>query len=454
MKSLKLLFVLVLAFAVILAACEPGEIPETGLETPTPDPFAIDTPTPDPLAPEVTPTPIDVTPDVTPTPVDGTSPAVDVTPTPGDDVTPTPVVEVEGEAWRLSHLLDFTVLDQDCQEVGQVSGLVVDQPTGTIHYLVVELDETLVTEMTETGEATEEEGTEAVANIVLVPWEATTLSAIDRAETPLEATPPPAVGTPAVETPTPGVGTPVVGTPTPEVGTPAAETPTPEVGTPVVGTPTLDVATPAAQTPTPGAGTPVVGTPTPDVGTSAAPAPGVDRAECPGEEDVVILNISRDVVAGAPAFETVPDLVETGWDADLRTYWGEELEVLPVTGPEEATQAIHIESITGLRVVGPGRENYGAVQEIILDTEMGEVTHVILRPGGFLVVEREVYVPIPWDALTFDEAENLFVTNMELDAQTIQRAPHYESLEELPDPMEDPGWDQEIDQFWTGEMTQ
>jgi sporulation protein YlmC with PRC-barrel domain len=294
----------------------------------------------------------------------------------------------------MTNLLDSRVLAQDCTQVGSIAGVVVDQESGHIRYLNVDT-------------STETSGT---GNTVLVPWGATSLSEVmpDGTISPSEGTP--AAGTPA-------------GTAAPIVTTPVA-TGTPMMATPIAATPMATI--PAAGTPAPG--------------TSG-------QANCPGEQQAIVLTIGQDIIAGAPQLTELPDMTATDWDADVRAYWSDQLGLLPVTGETPSTQVGMIENVAGMTVHGQGGENFGPIQEIIIDTDTGDLTHLIWTPGGILSFDDR-FVPVPWNAVTWDTSANTFTLKANMTSDQLEQAPSFPSLDQLPDPMQNPDWARSFDSFW------
>ena len=409
MKRLRVFLTLLVVVGLLLAACgaeEAGEPGTPGLELT--EELGVGTPETE----VATESPLVVT--GTPEMVETETPAADVTETPEEGTPGTPVLPETGaqdQPWRLSQLLEFRALDQDCEGVGAVEGVAFDAVSGNVHYLIVRTEiapaeaETPTSTIAVTGTvtATETVTETEVADLVFVPWSATDLfdpTAAGEAEAG-----PPAAGTPTVE------------------ATPAG------------------TETPAAETPTAAATEAATATPS-----GATPAPAVAAGEelCPDEDQAIALVVAQDAVAGAPAFTEVPDLSAAEWDADVVAYWTDHVEAPPTSISNPAV----IQSVSGILLHGEGGENFGPVVEVILATDTGTFSHVVFSPGGLLNFNDRV-IPLPWTAVEFDPALNLFVLTANADEADLEQAPSFPSVEELPDPTGNPDWDQEIEAFWS-----
>lgn len=411
MKKFSLFLTLLVVVTLLLTACGAEEVGETG----TPgleltEELGVGTPetevaTEAPLVVTGTPEMVETE---TPAVVETETPAAEVTRTPEGGATGTPVLPETGaqdQPWRLSQLLEFRVLDQNCGQIGEVEGVAFDAVSGDLHYLVGRTEiapaetvaPTATFAVTGTVTATETVTETEVADLVFIPWSATDL--FDPIAAGEQEVSPPAAGTPTVE------------------ATPAS------------------TETPAAATES--------ATATPS---GATPAPAVAAGEelCPDEDQAIALVVAQDAVAGASAFTEVPDLTAADWDADVVAYWAGQLAV----PPSGASNAAIIESVSGILLHGEGGENLGPVVEVILATDIGQISHVVFSPGGLLDFNNRV-IPLPWAAVEFDPALNQFVLTANADEADLEQAPSFPSVEELPDPTGNPDWDQEIETFWS-----
>lgn len=413
MKKYSLFFTLFVVLGLLLSACG-GE--EAGLtETPgieltedlgevTPETEVATEP---PSVVAGTPAQVET---ATPAAEETGTPAAGVTETPAEGTPALPPTGAEDQPWKLTQLLEFRVLDQNCEQIGEVEGVVFDSVSGDIHYVVVRSEAapaeaatpTATIAATGTVTATEVVTETAVADLVFVPWSATDLFNPEAAAE--------------------------------EVGTPAAGTPT--VAATPAGTATTAVATPTAAATAAATATP----------SGATPAPGVAAGEelCPDEDSAAALIVAQDTFAGAPALAEIPDMTAADWDVDIVAFWTDQVPAPPTSVANPAM----IQSVPGILLHGEGGENFGPVVEAIIDTETGQFTHVVFSPGGLLDFGDERVIPLPWAAVEFDPDLNMFIFTADADEADLEQAPSFPSVDELPDPVEDPDWDQDIDAFW------
>ncbi len=77
----------------------------------------------------------------------------------------------------------------------------------------------------------------------------------------------------------------------------------------------------------------------------------------------------------------------------------------PGMAPGSQTLAASSEKLLGKNVYGKDNEKIGAVEDIILDPQSGQATHIIVSSGGFLGI-GEKKVALDYDKATWNEADN------------------------------------------------
>ena len=80
-------------------------------------------------------------------------------------------------------------------------------------------------------------------------------------------------------------------------------------------------------------------------------------------------------------------------------------------------------SIAGTKVVNPTGEDLGSIEDLMLDTDTGEVAYAVLSFGGFLGLGDKLFA-IPWEALTIDTANHAFV--LDVDREKLENAPGFD----------------------------
>lgn len=100
--------------------------------------------------------------------------------------------------------------------------------------------------------------------------------------------------------------------------------------------------------------------------------------------------------------------------------------------------------VQGYDLVNTQGENLGGIDQFIVDLQQGLVAYAVTDVGGFLGIGANS-VAIPWERLTFDEAQEAFV--VDVDAETLEQAPVVE-LGDWEAGAVDNAWSQETDTFW------
>lgn len=378
MKKLTYFLSLLLALSMVLAACGPADegaetpgVTEPGLEETEPGGLFTEEPT-EPLVTET----VEPTEPLATEPLEATETAAET-----EVLPPTGFVD----PGRVSNLLDFDVWNQDNEQIGSVNDIVLDVDETQIDYVIIDIggflgiggklvavpfdrvevraQTDMATQAEETPAATPEEGAEAGADEG--PENAIVVNATqEELEQAPEFNPDilPELGDPAADWDvdiqafwTEGV-TVTEGTETPEAEvTPTEETlatETPEatvsagqmaavdlqgvvlasdlIGMDVVGSDQEVVATVEDVIVNPDDG---------DVRYLLVSVSGIEELEgnwilvplegfgLDAENEVLVLNVDQQVLAGAPAFEDdqLPDTTQPDWDADIQTYWEGEL---------------------------------------------------------------------------------------------------------------------------------
>jgi sporulation protein YlmC with PRC-barrel domain len=84
--------------------------------------------------------------------------------------------------------------------------------------------------------------------------------------------------------------------------------------------------------------------------------------------------------------------------------------------------------IPASEIIGKGVQNQqgeylGIVRDLIIDKQNGGISFALLSPGGVLGIPMR-YVPVPFGAMTFDEAKNVYF--MDMSRQKILAAPGFD----------------------------
>jgi len=96
-------------------------------------------------------------------------------------------------------------------------------------------------------------------------------------------------------------------------------------------------------------------------------------------------------------------------------------------------------SICSDRVWNNYGEELGAIEELMIDVDTGQIAYAVLSFGGFLGFGDKLFA-IPWKALKLDAANEVFKLNVE--RKVLESAPGFDK-DSWPD-MADSAWGQDI----------
>lgn len=83
-------------------------------------------------------------------------------------------------------------------------------------------------------------------------------------------------------------------------------------------------------------------------------------------------------------------------------------------------------SIAGTKVLDAKGDHLGSIDDLMLDTDTGDVTYAVLSIGGFLGMGDRLFA-IPWKALAVDPADHSLV--LDVDHDTLEQAPDYNQID-------------------------
>jgi hypothetical protein len=96
-------------------------------------------------------------------------------------------------------------------------------------------------------------------------------------------------------------------------------------------------------------------------------------------------------------------------------------------------------------------QNLGAVEEMVVDLSLGEVSYALVDVGSYLGAAETTTVAVPWERLALKQDATAQIDHFVLDVSeaTLSQAPTID-LDALPTWPEliEPSWDTEIRQFW------
>lgn len=100
-------------------------------------------------------------------------------------------------------------------------------------------------------------------------------------------------------------------------------------------------------------------------------------------------------------------------------------------------------SINGDAVKNLDGEDLGHIEDLMINTESGEIAYAVLSFGGFLGMGDKLFA-IPWKALSLDTANERFVLNV--DKERLENAPGFDK-DHWPN-MADPKWTSSVHDYY------
>lgn len=158
------------------------------------------------------------------------------------------------------------------------------------------------------------------------------------------------------------------------------------------------------------------------------------------DDEALIFDVSPERLEDAPGFDndSWPDMANPQWDLNIGTYW---------QNPDVANEAgIRASELLGYNIQNFQQEDSGEIEDLLVSLNNGQINYAIVSFGGFLELGDTLFA-IPWQAMNFSnvDRENGVLT-FEVNVQTLQNAPGF-NQETWPDTAT-PGWDDDFYNFW------
>lgn len=102
-------------------------------------------------------------------------------------------------------------------------------------------------------------------------------------------------------------------------------------------------------------------------------------------------------------------------------------------------------SIIGSKVVNPAGDPLGAIKELMVDLEDGQIAYAVLSFGGFLGLGDKLFA-IPLEALAFANGDHTVI--LDVDKEVLRNAPGFDK-DHWPDPAQyEAGWLLDIYEYY------
>jgi sporulation protein YlmC with PRC-barrel domain len=363
----------------------------------------------------------------------------------GTDMTTTPAVPVTGgnNPSRVSNLMDFTVVDQNGDQVGDVDDLVLDFDNVNISYVVITTGGSL-----DLGDKK-----------VFIPWDQLQLDSTQEGTFTLLADTEMLKNAPDVD----------LTSALPAMGEPAADwdadirsfwesgassgTGTTMTDTPSANTPAVEATNTSTTT------TEMTATPT----SSAASSSGTGQGAS-GFDKLQGVMLASDVIGATVEISPQGNEPGSGQAAATATPGGSALatatpggSALATSTPGGTTLATNTPSAEATATTTTGTGNSGSngsdlnniqatVSDVIVDSTSGEILFLVIN-GASTDVER--LIPVPIGFLQWDPTNEAFV--IKISGNALQNAPAF-TQDQFPDTSSS-GWDTEFNDFWQNQGT-
>ena len=119
-----------------------------------------------------------------------------------------------------------------------------------------------------------------------------------------------------------------------------------------------------------------------------------------------------------------------------------------LSNPSDTTgRLIAASQVSGTGVYDLTGEKLGSIYDVLLDKRTGRTEYAIMSFGGFLGI-GDRYHPLPWQALTYDEAQGGYV--VDIDRRRLEGAPSYALNETML--WDDPAYGRRVSDYYSGLM--
>ena len=119
-----------------------------------------------------------------------------------------------------------------------------------------------------------------------------------------------------------------------------------------------------------------------------------------------------------------------------------------LNNPSDTTgRLIAASHVSGTSVYNLAGEKLGSIYDVLLDKRSGRTEYAIMSFGGFLGI-GDRYHPLPWQVLTYDEAQGGYV--VDIDRGRLEGAPSYALNDN--DLWNDPAYGRRVSEYYGGLM--
>jgi sporulation protein YlmC with PRC-barrel domain len=145
------------------------------------------------------------------------------------------------------------------------------------------------------------------------------------------------------------------------------------------------------------------------------------------------LNMSEEQLKNAPKFDPKqwPDMEDLHWGDTIHAYYGQKpywhQQMPPTAAHENAEppqfQLLRSEQALRHEVINTRGQRIGHIEDIVIDTALGDIAYAVLSFGGFLGV-GEKWFAVPWSA--FESSAGFRTLTLDVSKEALEKAPGFD----------------------------
>jgi len=114
----------------------------------------------------------------------------------------------------------------------------------------------------------------------------------------------------------------------------------------------------------------------------------------------------------------------------------------------ETGTLISADKVEGTSVYNRTGDKLGSVKSVMIDKKSGRVAYAVMSFGGFLGMGSDTH-PLPWSVLDYNTDQDGYV--VDLDKETLEKAPRFGSGQDQAQAWGDPKWGREVHDYYRAE---
>lgn len=169
---------------------------------------------------------------------------------------------------------------------------------------------------------------------------------------------------------------------------------------------------------------------------------------------VVTFNGELTTLTGAPLLENDnwPDFTVSGWDEEFNTYWTTNGISVDFTGPNGETMGSPVvlrDGFEDIDVENADGDDIGEIEDFVVDPAAGRFQYAVLAAGGFLGI-GEKYIPVPVNQVLWgnfdDDMADMGEVVINVPENAWENAPSFDNLHVIDFTTD--AWHSDVDTYW------